>query len=90
MSADSPFAHAEFAEKVGIDYGLLSDYNWEAAKAFGLYYENGADLHELVSDYSPISTRGAFLVDTSGTLTYAWRAPEIGQLPDPQAVLDAA
>jgi len=90
VSSDTPFAHAAFAEKVGIDYGLLSDYNWEAAKALGLYAENGADLHELVADYSPLNTRGSFLIDTDGTVKYAWVASELGELPDPQPLLDAA
>lgn len=90
VSSDTPFAHEVFAEKLGLEYGLLSDYSWEAAKAFGLFHEHGADLHELVVDYSPLNTRGAFLVDTDGTLKYAWRAPEIGILPEPQPLLDAA
>ena len=90
MSSDTPFSHAVFAEKVGIDYGLLSDYNWEASKALGLFFENGADLHELVADYRPLNTRGSFLIDTDGTVKYAFVASEIGELPDPQPLLDAA
>ena len=90
MSSDTPFSHAAFAEKVGIDYSLLSDYNWEAAKAFGVYSERGADVHELLADYNPANTRGAFLVDTDGTLRYVWNAPELKALPDPDELLEAA
>jgi peroxiredoxin len=90
VSGGTPFAHAAFADKLGIDYGTLADYNWEAAKAFGLYYENGADMHELVADYKPVNTRGAFLIDTDGTVKYAWVAPEVTVLPEPQPLLDAA
>lgn len=90
VSADTPFAHAVFAESIGIDYGLLSDYNWEAAKALGLYAANGADLAEGLADYSPSNTRGVFLVDTDGTLRYAWVAPDVGTVPDPGPLLEAA
>ncbi len=44
----------------------------------------------MVADYKPLNTRGAFLVDTDGTVKYAWVAPAISDLPDPQALLDAA
>ena len=90
MSADTPFSHAAFAEKIGIEYGLLSDYNWEAAKAFGVYSEHGSDIIDLLADYSPANTRGAFLVDTDGTLKYAWVAPDPSQLPDPAPLVEAA
>lgn len=90
VSSDTPFAHDAWAAQLGLPYGLLSDYNWEAAKAFGLYFENGADLAEGVANFSPINTRGAFLIDTDATVKYAWTAPEIGQLPDPQPLLEAA
>ena len=79
-----------FAENVGIDYGLLSDYNWGAAKAFGVYAENGADIVDLLADYSPANTRGSFLVDKDGTVKFAWVAPTPGDLPDPEALLEAA
>ena len=68
---------------------MLSDYNWEAAKTLGLYAEDGADLHELLAGYSPANTRGSFLIDQDAILRYAWRAPEVLDLPDPQALLDA-
>ncbi len=79
-----------FAEQVGIDYGLLSDYSWGAAKALGLYVENGADLADLLADYSPVNTRGSFLVDKDGIVKFAWVAPTPGDLPDPGALLEAA
>ena len=64
---------------------LLSDRNFEAARAFGI-------LRDELLGFRPLNTRGAFLVDRDCTLAYAWRTPgeDLAVLPDPEPVLDAA
>lgn len=55
-----------------------------------MFAERGADLHELLAEYNPANTRGSFLVDTGGAVRYAWVAPDITILPDPDELLAAA
>ena len=82
LSADSPFAHAEWAKTVDPKHEWLSDWNHEAARAFGI-------LRDEAFGFRPMNTRGAFLVDTDGVVRYSW-APQERELPDPRALLEAA
>lgn len=90
VSSDSPFAHEAFASQLDLNYELLSDYDFEAARAFGLYYDRGADLDPLLSAYGAVNTRGSFLVDESGILRFAWHAPKVFDLPRPEPLIEAA
>lgn len=64
-----------------LDFDLLSDWNAEAVRGFGVAREfNGlADVPE----------RSAFLIDAAGTVRGAWRY-EAAELPDFDVLLAAA
>lgn len=72
-----------FARQLGLNYQLLSDYNWEAARAFGV-------LREELFGFRPLNTRAQFLVDREGVLRYAWVAEDPSVLPDPEDSLASA
>ena len=61
ISTDSPFSHRAYAERLGLDYALLSDYNLGAARAFGV-------LRDELFGFQPLNTRAVFLVDLGGVL----------------------
>jgi peroxiredoxin len=82
VSADSPFANEAWAKQLGIEQEILSDWNHEAARAFGI-------LKDEVFGFKPMNTRGAFLVDTEGVVRYSW-APQERELPEAKPVLEAA
>ena len=88
LSLDGPASHAEWAKQLG-EKGqlggqeLLSDWNLEAARAFGL-------LRDELIGFRPLNVRGAFLVDRDGTARYAWSSEDLRELPDPEPVLEAA
>jgi peroxiredoxin (alkyl hydroperoxide reductase subunit C) len=85
VSHDSPFALKAWASDLGQTYAFLSDYEWEAAKAFGVL------LDEALGAFRPLNTRGAFLVDTDGTIAYAWSGGDnLHLLPNPAECLEAA
>jgi peroxiredoxin len=84
VSHDSPFALAQWSRQLGLNYSLLSDWNWEAAKAFGVY------LGEDMGTFTPAIGRGAFLVDTGSVVRYRFICDESAPLPPVDEVLDAA
>jgi peroxiredoxin len=63
-----------------VDVPLLSDWDGEAARGFGI---------ETTIWGMEVSGRSAFLVDEGGTVRAAW-AYERGELPDLDQVLAAA
>lgn len=65
MSLDSPFSHAAFATSLDLPFPLLSDWNREAAEAFGIMRD------EKFGCYRPLNDRAAFVVDTAGIVRYA-------------------
>jgi glutaredoxin-dependent peroxiredoxin len=88
LSGDSPAAHAVWAEQLN-ERGLLgkqellSDRNFDAARAFGI-------LRDELIGFRPLNVRGAFLVDRDGTVRYAWSSEVLRELPDPRPVVEAA
>ncbi len=65
ISADSPFSHKAFAEKHNIKVPLLSDWNREVIKSYGVYHEEIAGLRMMPK-------RSVFVVDTKGMVRYKW------------------
>ena len=80
-SRDSPYTHVAWMQALDLDFPLLSDWNAEATRGFGV-----ADEHRGFRD---VSARSAFLIDASGTVRGAWRY-ETAELPDFDELLAAA
>jgi peroxiredoxin len=81
VSRDSPWSHTAWRQSLAIDVPLLSDWNGEATRGFGV--------ETTIWGMDDISRRSAFLVDEGGTVRAAW-AYESGELPDLDAVLAEA
>jgi peroxiredoxin len=79
ISRDSPWSHASWATTLGIDIPLLSDWNGDAARRFGIAVE----LHEMAD----VAARSAFLIDDD-TVKAAWMLGT--ELPDVDAIVAAA
>lgn len=86
ISGDNPFAQQAWAEKEGIGITLLSDYEHEAAKAYGVAYD--AFLPEKNLIMGGVPKRSAFVIDTSGVVRYAEVNDSPGDLPDFEAIQD--
>ena len=82
VSIDSPFVNRKFAEETGVPFPLLSDFNKEAASAYGVLYP---EFHGMKG----VSKRAAFVVDRKGTVTYAWVAEDSGLMPPFEEILGA-
>lgn len=78
ISRDSPWSHRAWAEALGVDLPLLSDWEGEAARAFGV---------ETKAWGMPVAARSAFLL-AADTVVAAWMLGS--ELPDVDAVIAAA
>tara|TARA_B110000438_G_scaffold303734_1_gene366845 strand:+ start:1711 stop:2196 length:486 start_codon:yes stop_codon:yes gene_type:complete len=78
ISVDSPFAQEAFAKSAGITIPLLSDFNKEVSTAYGIL---DADFVPGALSFKGVAKRSAFIVDESGTVTYAWSSDVPSVLP---------
>ena len=81
VSRDSAWTHIAWAQTLDLNFPLLSDWNREAMRAFGV--EGEFRSHEGVAE------RSAFLVDPDGTVRGAWHY-DTAELPDFDVLLRAA
>jgi len=81
ISRDSPYTHAAWKEVLELNFGLLSDWNADAVRGFGVAGEH--------LGRRDVPERSAFLIDGAGTVRGAWRY-EPGELPDMDELLAAA
>jgi peroxiredoxin len=81
LSRDSPYTLIAWSQALGLDLPLVSDWNADATRGFGIAFE-----HRGMKD---VSERSAFLVDRGGTVRGAWRY-EAGEVPDFDELLAAA
>ena len=84
ISGDNPFAQQAWAEKEGIGIPLLSDYEHEAANAYGVAYDSF--LPDMNLPMGGVPKRSAFVIGTDGVVKYAEVKESPGDLPDFAAV----
>ena len=77
IDVDAPFTNAAFAEKNGLNFPILSDYDRKAVRAYGIAHDDFAGL----TGYTA-AKRSVFVIDGSGTIRYAWVAPNPGVEPN--------
>jgi peroxiredoxin len=80
ISRDSPYTHIAWTQALDLNFGLLSDFNGEAVRAFGIGFE--------FRGFRDVARRSAFLVDQEGVIRDAW-AYETGEVPDVETWLAA-
>jgi peroxiredoxin (alkyl hydroperoxide reductase subunit C) len=80
-SRDSPYSHIAWTQALDLNFPLLSDWNGEAIRGFGIARE--------FRGMSDVAQRSAFLIDGGGTVRGAW-AYDDGELPDFDELLSAA
>lgn len=83
VSTDLPWASRAFAEAEGLSFPLVGDHDRTAVEAYGVT----ADFEDL--ELHDVARRSVFVIDGSGTVTYAWAADHPGQEPPYEDVLAA-
>jgi peroxiredoxin len=81
ISRDSAWTHIAWAQALDLSFPLLSDWNGDATRGFGVETE--------FRGHTGVSQRSAFLVDPDGTVRGAWRY-DTAELPDFDELLRAA
>ena len=81
ISRDSPWTHIAWTQVLDLNFGLLSDFNGEAVRAFGVGFE--------YRGFRDVARRSAFLVDESSVIRAVWEY-ETGAVPSVDDWLDAA
>jgi glutaredoxin-dependent peroxiredoxin len=80
-SRDSPFSHVAWTQALDLNFPLLSDWNGDAVRGFGI----AGDYRGMID----VASRSAFLVDTDGTVRGAWAYAD-REVPDMDELLAAA
>jgi peroxiredoxin len=81
ISVDMPYSQKAFAEANGLNFPLLSDYNREAVRAFGVEDPNFAG-----GLLPGVAMRSVFVLDAEGVVRFKWVAPTQSTEPDYAAV----
>ena len=81
ISRDSPWTHRAWREVLELNFGLLSDFNGDATRAFGVG-------HAFIG-FQDVSRRSAFLVDADGVVRGSWEYA-VDEVPDFDVLLAAA
>jgi peroxiredoxin len=79
VSVDSPFAQEAWAQKEGITFPLVSDYDKQVIRAYDVVIESLAGI-------GVAAQRAAFVIDKNGVIQYAEGTPTPKDLPDFEAV----
>ena len=80
-SRDSPWTHVAWMQALDLETPLLSDWNGDATKGFGIAFE--------YRGMRDVSERSAFLIDRDGIIRGAW-SYETAELPDFDVLIAAA
>jgi peroxiredoxin len=80
VSRDSPWTHIAWTQALDLNFGLLSDFNGEAVRAFGIGFE--------FRGFREVAQRTAFLVDEEGLVRAAW-SYDTSEVPDVDEWLEA-
>ena len=81
ISIDSVFVLDKFKAEQSLNFPLLSDFNKEAAKAFGVLYETFPAF-----EMQGVSKRAAFVIDKEGVIQYAEICASPGDQPNFSAI----
>jgi peroxiredoxin len=77
ISVNNPFTNKAFAEANGLTFPLLSDYNREVIKKYGVTISDFAGL----KGYT-VAQRSVFVIDTQGNVRYVWVSKDPGVEPN--------
>jgi peroxiredoxin len=82
ISVDSPFTLNVFIKANDLKFKLLSDFNREISRAYGV-------LHEELMGLKGVAKRSVFVLDKNGIVRYRWVSDDPRQLPDFGAIRQA-
>jgi peroxiredoxin len=85
ISGDNPFAQEAWAQKEGISFPLLSDYEHEVSRTYGVAYDQF--LPQLNLPMGGVAKRAAFVVDKLGVIQHVEVLEDARELPNFDAIV---
>jgi glutaredoxin-dependent peroxiredoxin len=82
VAVTATFSQMAFAEKLGIDFPLLSDWEGSTCAAYGVRYDTW-------KGHKGLAKRSVFVIDRDGSITYAWSNDDALTLPEFDEVMEA-
>ena len=82
IDVNDPFTNKAFAEKNELPFQILSDYERDAVREYGISHENFAGL-----DGYTVAKRSVFILDEVGVVRYKWVSNDPSKEPDLQEIL---
>ena len=82
IAVTATFSQMAFAEKLGIDFPLLSDWEGATCATYGVRYDTW-------KGHKGLAKRSVFVIDRDGSITYAWSNDDALTLPEFEEVMDA-
>ncbi|HEU4320555.1 MAG TPA: redoxin domain-containing protein [Acidimicrobiia bacterium] len=75
IAVTATFSQMAFAEALGIDFPLLSDWDGETAHAYGVQYDTW-------KGHRGLAKRSLFVVDTERVIRHVWVSDDALVVPD--------
>jgi len=82
LSVDGPFVTARFRDSENLPFPVLSDFNKDVSRTYGVLEEDSWGL-------KGVAKRSVFVVGRDGRVTYAWVSEDMGVEPDYEAIRQA-
>jgi peroxiredoxin len=82
VSVNDPFTNKAFAEANQLPFTILSDYQRETIRAYGVFHEDFAGL----KGYT-VAKRSVFILDQHGNLQYKWVSEDPGKEPNYEEII---
>src|SRR5690606_26446736 len=82
IAVTATFSQMAFADHIGVDFPLLSDWGGEVADAYGVRYEEW-------KGHRGVAKRSLFVISGDGTIRYRWVTDDALELPPVEEALEA-
>jgi len=75
VAVTATFSQRAFAEELGADFPMLSDWEGEVSASYGAQYD-------VWKDHTGLAKRTVFVIDPAGTIRYRWQTDNAEEIPD--------
>jgi glutaredoxin-dependent peroxiredoxin len=82
VAVTATFSQQAFAESLGVDFPLLSDWDRDVCAAYGVQYD-------VWKGHRGLAKRSVFVIDRDGVVRYRWVTDDALVLPDLDEVVAA-
>ena len=75
MAVTATYSQQAFAESLGVDFALLSDWDRDVSAAYGVQYDEW-------KGHRGLAKRSLFVIDPAGVVRYRWVTDDALVLPE--------